>query len=89
MEVPSTNWTRKLWSTEMAIALAPVETEWQSVPGIVRHTFTHFHLELKVLLGEVAETNRLDGIWCAYDSFDEVALPTLMKKVIRLVLSNA
>ncbi len=40
---------------------APLEAEWREVPGLVEHTFTHFHLELTVYRAEVeldAQTSR-------------------------------
>ena len=49
MEVPSTDWREARWTAESAIAHAPVAAEWRSLAGMVRHTFTHFHLELTVM----------------------------------------
>jgi len=51
--------------------------------GLVKHTFTHFHLELRVM------KTRLDlapeqGIWCAPDDLGAHALPSVMKKVSQL-----
>ena len=51
----------------------------------VRHTFTHFHLELDILIGRNVDDDS-DGIWCAVQDLDDHALPTLMKKVARLAL---
>ena len=31
-----------------SLADAPIKAEWTTLPGTVRHTFTHFHLELVV-----------------------------------------
>jgi A/G-specific adenine glycosylase len=52
----------------------------------VRHTFTHFHLELTVAHA-VALTSGLAKLapasaWCTIDEMDERALPTVMRKVI-------
>ena len=53
--------------------------------GKVRHTFTHFHLELDVHHCRVG-----DGIdppdssrWVLPDRFGDLALPTVMKKIVR------
>ena len=54
--------------------------------GLVRHTFTHFHLELTVLAGRIDTKAGADGIWCAPGKFGEFALPTAMKKVVRLAV---
>jgi A/G-specific adenine glycosylase len=82
MEFPSTDWRETPWSIADATSQAPVEIPWCSVPGSVRHTFTHFHLELTVLAGETSAT--LDGRWCAIGDLAGQALPTVMKKVARL-----
>ena len=85
MEVPSTEWVPDgVWTTADAAKQAPVTADWQEVTGMVRHTFTHFHLELTVLAARVDEKTGLDGVWCAPGGFGEYALPTVMKKVVRL-----
>ncbi|MEI6204332.1 MAG: NUDIX domain-containing protein, partial [Enhydrobacter sp.] len=52
----------------------------------VRHTFTHFHLEL-VVAHATAATSRLAKLspgtaWVTLDKLTERALPTVMRKVI-------
>lgn len=85
MEVPSTDWVPDgAWTTAEAIKQAPLQADWQEVTGMVRHTFTHFHLELTVLAARVDDTSGLDGVWCAPGKFSAYALPTVMKKVVRL-----
>jgi len=85
MEVPSTDWVPdRTWTDEDAVKHAPVAADWQPVNGLVRHTFTHFHLELTVLAANVDRTDGLDGVWCAPDRFGDYALPTVMKKVVRV-----
>ena len=63
---------------------APLPAQWQRVPGLVRHGFTHFELELVVLSGRV--DGKTPGVWCAIDRLSEMALPSLMKKVARHAL---
>lgn len=88
MEVPSTEWREADWSAAAARAAAPVKADWQPLAGLVRHTFTHFHLELGVLAARVSATGPLDGlpggVWCRPGRFGDYALPTVMKKVVRL-----
>jgi A/G-specific adenine glycosylase len=65
---------------------APVPARWQILEGLVRHTFTHFHLELTVARA-TATTGGLarlapGTIWCTVDRMTEQALPTVMRKVI-------
>ncbi len=82
MEVPSTLWREAAWSEEEARAAAPVSAKWRALPGVVRHSFTHFHLELTVLVGAVREGCERSGRWVRLDQLGQEALPTLMKKVV-------
>lgn len=88
IEAPSTEWREKIWSHEEAVFYAPVLSKWRSVPGMVRHTFTHFHLELEILAGCVEATNTATGFWCSPAEFADQALPSVMKKVIALMASQ-
>jgi A/G-specific adenine glycosylase len=59
---------------------APLEAEWQPA-GQVRHTFTHFHLDLKVLMARVPPQARvLRGEFLGANLFSPQDLPTLMRK---------
>ncbi|HEV2547807.1 MAG TPA: A/G-specific adenine glycosylase [Stellaceae bacterium] len=83
MEVPSTPWREAPWTVEEARCAAPVRAKWRLVPGMVRHGFTHFALELTVLAGDVrSESPQADGKWVPLDELDSQALPTLMKKIV-------
>jgi A/G-specific adenine glycosylase len=88
-EVPSTDWRGKAWGTVEAKKSAPVEASWVRVPGTVRHSFTHFHLELVVLAGATTAHPKTDGVWVSLDRLSEQALPTLMKKVVSHALGSA
>ena len=81
IEVPSTEWREAGWTQAAARRAAPVAADWTALPGLVTHTFTHFHLELEVLAAHV-ETHGADGVWSLPDRFGEHALPTVMKKII-------
>jgi A/G-specific adenine glycosylase len=89
MEIPSTEWREQPWAVEEAIRGAPAPGPWRRRDGEVRHTFTHFHLELLVLAGQSGENDGPPGLWCPVDRLSEHALPTLMKKVAALALSPA
>jgi A/G-specific adenine glycosylase len=83
MEVPSTDWRAAPWDEAEAKAAAPVAAKWRALTGVVRHTFTHFHLELAVLAGEVRDGfSKGGGQWVHLDALGEHALPTVMKKVV-------
>jgi len=91
-EFPSTPWREQAWRTAEAVALAPITADWTELPAAVRHTFTHFHLELRVLHGRCPDARDSEapagGRWCAPAAFATLALPTLMKKVERLVAAE-
>ena len=85
-EVPSSPWREGRFVAADALADAPVPARWTLLDGLVRHTFTHFHLELSVARA-TATTDRLARLlpgsaWCTLDLLDERALPTVMRKVI-------
>lgn len=56
----------------------PAEANWQDL-GEVRHTFTHFHLILRVMLGRVDGPVRR-GDWLDRAAFRPADLPTVMRK---------
>ena len=77
--VPSTRWTASQ-DGETGCRAAPVKADWLNC-GKIRHTFTHFHLELEVWRGQVEEIDG-DGWWSTPGEIAGEALPTVMKKVI-------
>ena len=60
---------------------------WESA-GVVRHTFTHFALELSVQAAREAQQPAGKGEWWPIDRLDEAGLPTLFAKAARLVLAG-
>jgi len=89
MEVPSTEWREAHTSEAEARRLAPVRASWVRLPGTVRHSFTHFHLELAVLSGEAPAGASAEGTWVPLDRLREQALPTVMRKVVSHALGAA
>ena len=84
METPSTPWRDDPWEEGEAKSAAPLALKWRQLPGLVRHTFTHFHLELTVMAGKAPPFAPVtDGIWVSPDAFGDHALPSVMKKVAR------
>jgi len=96
MELPTTRWESRLPRPRELALEAPLALRWRRLPGIVRHGFTHFELELTVLAGSVGETvggpggvNEGETLrWCRLDRLSDVALPTVMKKVVAHALAN-
>ena len=88
-EVPSTEWRPAPWTVEEAkAAAAPARISWRPLAGVVRHGFTHFELELSLLVGNVRGASADGGVWCPVDRLSDYALPTLMKKVVRHALAK-
>ena len=50
MEIPSTSWVEgDLPDKKTAVMEAPLHVEtWEQISGIVKHTFSHFNLELHI-----------------------------------------
>jgi len=71
IEVPGTEWTE--------VPIEPLSGRLQR--GVVKHTFTHFHLRLTVY--ETNETpQETEGFWADTNALERYALPTVMKKVL-------
>jgi A/G-specific adenine glycosylase len=87
MEVPSSEWVSGALDRAAAEQAAPVSARWSALPGVVRHSFTHFDLELMVLTGKTRQT-KADGVWVQPDALGAQALPTVMKKVIAFALGG-
>ena len=88
MEVPSTDWAGS--PPRNAKASAPFRASWKKLKGKVEHTFTHFHLELSVLkaVGGIGDGEREGYHWVRRRDLPAEALPTLMRKVVTLVLGE-
>jgi len=89
-EVPSTAWGADAPGDDAVTAEQPLAASWRRLPGMVRHTFSHFHLELGVVAARAGDGWRaVDGLWVPVDRLGDQALPSVMVKVVRLALSNA
>jgi A/G-specific adenine glycosylase len=82
MEIPSTPWVEAPWQATAALAHAPDGVGWRLLEGSVGHTFTHFHLELAILVGQGSGLVG-EGIWVHPDRLSDHALPTVMKKLVK------
>ena len=98
-EVPTTEWLAD-FDESNAPAQAPVfssltrksknEVRWRRRPGVVRHVFTHFPLELAVYLAEVPPNTPAPAgtRWITIAELGGEALPTLMRKVVAHALGR-
>ncbi|MFC2968488.1 A/G-specific adenine glycosylase [Acidimangrovimonas pyrenivorans] len=67
----------------------PVAADWRALGGEVRHTFTHFHLRLSVMLAELpAGVTPERGYFVPRDTFRPADLPTVMRKAYDLAQSG-
>lgn len=83
MEFPTSEWRETPVSVPEG---APVETGWHPVGLSVRHTFTHFHLDLAIFTGRLDQRSPdPEGRWIEPERLTSVALPTLMRKVAQAV----
>ena len=90
IEVPSSGWRdAPAPGLDAVCDEAPIAAEWRLLPGLVRHTFTHFHLELAVAAGRVRRMEPAAGLWVPVDRLGDQALPTVMKKVVRHAMAHA
>ena len=73
-----------------AASKASREISWHRVPGVVTHVFTHFPLELIVLLARLPKSAPApEGMhWIDRDGIAGAALPTVMRKVLAHALAG-
>jgi A/G-specific adenine glycosylase len=86
-EVPTTEWSadfKKRGGIDSAPKLSTKPLKWRRVPGIVRHVFTHFPLELEVHVARIAKHIRAPKStrFVKLEALDAEALPSLMRKVV-------
>ena len=80
LQPPLGPWDEDFPAAKEASAQAPFRAAWKKLPGFVRHTFTHFELEIEVWTAEAARRPKTDGSWVS--DLANAALPTVMRKII-------
>jgi A/G-specific adenine glycosylase len=88
MEFPSTPWNDAPPGARETKKAAPAPVTWRALPGEVEHTFTHFHLRLTVWTAELDGAALPPGTWRTPARFHELALPTVMKKIAKHVITT-
>ncbi len=86
MQLPTTEWSAQQQAVDTLLAHAPIPRNWQMCEQQVKHVFTHFTLQLKVFVAECAETG--GGIWADISRLDDYALPSLMRKTVKIAQSE-
>jgi A/G-specific adenine glycosylase len=87
MGLPTTDWAPDFDPSD-ALIKPPLPGPWRQLDGVVRHTFTHFHLELTVFAVKLRLGEPKHGIWKNPEQFNEVAIPTVFAKAIRHAQKN-
>jgi len=95
MEVPGSEWKEASEVPEDALNAVPLSVRWKKLPNHVRHTFTHFHLELAVYFAMVQMKDELlpaalpeHCCWVPRRELDDEALPSVMRKVVAHALES-
>ncbi|WP_092619941.1 A/G-specific adenine glycosylase [Roseospirillum parvum] len=85
-EVPGSDWTEQ----GAPAPRPPLSADWRRLSRTVRHTFTHFHLELTVLRASVAAATPAPAglLWVPPQALAGHPLPTVMRKVLAAGLDS-
>ncbi len=87
MEFPSSPWREEKCYADLS-GYAPLAANWTPIEGFVKHVFTHFALEMKVIRAWAdndAVPSIADCRWVHPSTFGNEALPSVMRKVARHV----
>lgn len=81
-EPPTTVWAQDAPTGDLT--LAPLALQWRRTASPVRHTFTHFHLEMAVWRADAPlHLAAPQGCWWSLpDALGNEALPAVMKKAV-------
>lgn len=83
-------WPGSDWAETQADHAPPLAADWQDAGAEVRHTFTHFHLRLRVLRAQVEEdATPACGSFVDTEAFNAGDLPTVMRKVWALASGSS
>ena len=78
---PSTDWS------ECSDGDPPISADWIPVLGSIKHTFTHFDLELSVFKATI-KTSHKPYFFISSESFNVNDLPTVKRKAYALYLKS-
>jgi A/G-specific adenine glycosylase len=87
-QLPTTDWVNDKATVRSLVPPLRVSA-LQSLGAEVRHSFTHFDLHLEIWIGEGRVRPEIPHpAWILPKELDDYALPTLMKKAIRLCVNE-
>ena len=85
LELPGTPWRDAPWKEAEALPHAPLAAPWRLLPGIARHGFTHFELEMVLYAAPLpGRAAAAEGEWLAWEDAHR-ALPSVMRRLLALV----
>jgi len=78
------------WGNARPAFAAPVAGTWRALPGVVRHVFTHFELELLVMAARIPDAGVIaeDCAWVPLAEIEHIGLPTVFAKAARHALEH-
>jgi A/G-specific adenine glycosylase len=89
LEVPGTPWRAARWDGPEALAHAPVAAPWRLLPGLARHGFTHFELEMVLFTAPLPPAAAPpEGEWQDPEAA-RGAVPTVMRRLLDLAATVA
>jgi A/G-specific adenine glycosylase len=83
LEVPGTPWRAVPWPEAEAFAHAPAEAPWRRLPGVARHGFTHFELEMALFAAALPSGCAPPGEWQSPHAA-RLAVPSVMRRLLDL-----
>jgi A/G-specific adenine glycosylase len=82
-ELPSTPWSEEALTLSAARGHAPLKgMRWHPIAGSVRHSFTHFDLELEIWHARTRDGAGAEGRFVPLADVKTLALSNLMKKAL-------
>ena len=86
LELPSSPWIEaREPDRDAALAHAAIAADWRWHERPIRHSFTHFHLELAFATARLERRPPLAGLWLPRGEILE-RLPTVMRKLARVAM---
>ena len=91
-EVPGSVWETipPTAKTQSSLKNLPLRGNWKNTTSPVRHTFTHFHLNISVWYAQIENKTRAPAghWWSTPTAIATESLPTVMRKIIATSLDN-
>ena len=87
---PTSDWTDNAdFDAHRSRAQAPVKATWRETDMVIRHVFTHFALELKILCATSKIAPETEGEWRARPQLKKAGMPSLFQKAIAAMDANS